>query len=332
MRAELKRFASAGLMLGLGVALVRSSAGCSVVLGTNDYQVSGCASSANALDASKRDRLVRACMYLYGCHPWLPNQRISECVTYDVPELFTYWSASLGAKTCADIQAARGVSWARSGDCPSDTSPSHCDGSRAISCGKFAVNHGIVTDCKVGGGVCTTYTAGDGKSYADCQVGSGTCSGTTDGCDGNNYYSCIGGKKIGTECDKLNSDCETRSGSTSCYFRAPKCATPGADCDGTVLVDCSDGHELRYDCGGAGLGCKTIKTADSSTVYCLAPSCGADEIQTCEESCDEDGEHANICVGGSPFKVDCVALGFKRCKQYSASKSIDRPYILCQEI
>lgn len=312
----------------LVVWLANLGAGCSQVIGASDYKVAplSCETAASQLEPTKRDRIVRACALLLGCNPFLPTQRLSDCVTYDTPELYTYYSSSLAAKSCADIEATQGIGWARPGDCASASATPHCVGTRAVTCRDGAVNFGLSFDCNVRGGTCTTYTASDGSTQVGCQVAAGSCTGSTQACESNSAYTCLGGKKIGLDCGKLNSTCKVSGGESACYFNGPTCDAAGVTCDGDVLVNCSGGQASRFDCGATGLKC----SADGDKSYCLAKPCTTDQADGCEESC-EDETHAVLCLGGSPLKVDCTSLGFSKCKPFDPNPSgVNRPYVLCE--
>lgn len=319
---------SLGFTAALSIWLVNVGSGCSVVVGASDYKVGAqtCDNAATNLEASKRDRIVRACVLLNGCNPFLPTQRLSECITYDTPELYTYYSSSLGAKSCADIEATQGIGWARAGDCASASTAPHCVGTRAVTCRDGAINNGIAFDCNVRGGTCATYTDGAGATQVGCQVAPGTCTNGDEGCENNNAFTCLGGKKIGIGCGKINSTCRVASGVSACYFNGPSCDTAGVTCEGGAIVQCADGQSSRFDCSATGLVCQ----AGDANAYCLAKPCTTEQSEACEESCDDDGVHANLCVGGSPLKIDCVGLGFKACQPYPANpKGVNRPYVLC---
>jgi len=82
-------------------------------------------------------------------------------------------------------------------------------------------------------------------------------------------------------------------------------------CEGNDAVTvCSDGTQLRYDCGSVGLACATTGRRE----YCFAPGCNAADIDfVCNEGCSDDGSSLTFCYGGLPYSVECSDYGFTKC-------------------
>jgi hypothetical protein len=270
---------------------------------------------ASNIVQAKLERITKACVMLWGCDPYVPNETLSNCISIDVPEAYLYYGCSLTASSCADIIACRGYGYPTMADCPA--SGPHCNGNRAANC--TGAGTGNVTDCTVTGGTCAMYTSA-GTTYAGCDVVPGC--GQTDGlphCNGNTLYTCFGDAGIGKNCFTAET-CKTAGTTTSCYANLPACSTPGAACAGNDIQDCfTNGTEATFACSHVGLGCQSAA--------CVAPGCTVANETSCTESCS--GTVMSLCIGGAPFAVDCAKYGFSHCAAFNPAGGITTHYVEC---
>lgn len=149
---------------------------------------------------------------------------------------------------------------------------SGCAGTSLVDCesaGTRMLDHGF--DCAdYGSGACVESDGGVGPY---CSPGPETTSCTTDSpptCDGNfAANTCVGGKNIRINCDKLGLPCDV-SGLTAvdplgaCVKRGSGACSPGSDtCENgtTTLRSCGRGAFVDIDCASVGLGKCSVNAA-----------------------------------------------------------------------
>jgi len=276
---------------------------------------------ASNVDPVKLERITKACVLYLSCDPYCPNSTLSQCISNDYPEAYQFYSCSLTATSCAQLDTCTGYDYATAADCPA--AGASCNGSRAANCFGAGANQGAVDDCSVNGGTCTTYTT-DAGTFAGCNV-MPTCT-ETDGlqhCIGNTLYTCVSGVGIGDNCS-TGTTCKTGGSGTSCYQNLPSCQTTGTTCAGSDLQDCfTDGTQATFHCGNVGLAC------DGTNGQCLAPGCSATDTAGCTESCN--GSTMGLCVGGAKVMVDCTKYGFSTCQMVATTTctSFTTPFAQC---
>jgi hypothetical protein len=288
------------------------------------------------LTASDRVSVIKACMLMSGCTPWFfPPTTLSTCISYDHPALAQHTRCTTAATTCAQYEQCTGIGPApASAACANTATPSYkCAGTQAVTCGGNLAtdpSNGYAYDCAVRGGQCQTYAGGVGcvmESSCSTPASTNEC-GTS-----NDLYTCIGGVGFGVNCaDAFNATCSTGSDGTSCYYPLQPCASGAGDsCNGSIAIQCdssSGNKQIQYNCGAMGLSCGAT-TANS--LHCLGSGCTPSDESSCAESCDADGTHINLCVGGAPVKLSCTDYGFSRCASYNAdaANGFPNPFSLC---
>jgi hypothetical protein len=283
----------------------------------------GC--SASSIDPQKIASVVRDCVLEFGCNPSLPTLTLSQCITGDYPAAVpAAYGCGVGASGCGAVEQCTGFDFPTTSDCPS--AGEYCNGNRAAHC--TGPERGVVEDCAVTGGNCTTY-ANEGGSYVGCEVV--TYCTDTDGkthcCPGfgcvSSVYTCYGHVAIGTGCS-AQEPCGILDGSAGCHPTLPLCVAPGSSCSGSDLLVCGeDERQLTLPCGSAGLSC----TVSDGLPQCLAPGCSAADVDACQESCT--GSIANLCVGGARVQANCKSYGFSACQVYAGSAPLPGSYVEC---
>jgi hypothetical protein len=291
--------------------------------------------TAPDVTAANHKAVIQSCMLMGGCTPWfLPPSTLSTCISYDYPALAQYTRCATAA-TCSAYETCTGIGPApAAAACTNSATATYlCSGTQAVTCGGGLVtdpSNGYAYDCAIRGGHCQTYTGGVG-----CVV-ENTCTtpaGTYECGASNDLYQCIGGVGFGANCAQaFNATCMNGSQGNSCYYPLQPCATGAGDsCNGTTAIECdtaTGGKQVQYNCGAMGLSCgSTIANA----YYCLGTGCTPSDESSCMESCDSDGTHINVCIGGAQVKLNCPDYGLTKCSSYLASPSngFPNPFSLC---
>jgi hypothetical protein len=274
-------------------------------------------------------QLVNACVLAVSCDPLFFDVTVSDCINRDYLNTFFPNKCLADITSCDDYYACQGSRIATLSECSEasneDTDIGTCNAGIATSC--FGSGDGIVFDCGVLGGTCTTYHESDYADFGDTAAGCQILSNCTDPTDNSLHcgtssqlYVCAATDTsatlgIGRTCP-AGSTCQTSNGNTDCYFSAPSCTTPGTSCANGQLTTCialtSDNQQYTNGCATAGLECGGTPAA------CVAPGCS-----DCTEGCNADGTGLQICIGGAPFTVDCTALGFNTCDTGTFNKTTD---------
>jgi hypothetical protein len=182
---------------------------------------------------------------------------------------------------------------------------------RAITCWHEQVL--AVRDCQRGGETCIVQ-GGDAK----CTLG--PCPGNIKDGDkpqcsasGTHKLQCEKGKLASLDCQAFGLKCTTTAdGTAGCATSGPACAGTSKRCEGNTAIGCFNGHEVRVDCGGAGLACNPTpgSTPVGACVAAPPPLGGCDPTE--KARCD--GSSIKYCYAGRPRSYFCKALGFNRCE------------------
>jgi hypothetical protein len=78
-------------------------------------------------------------------------------------------------------------------------------------------------------------------------------------------------------------------------------------------VTCYNGHEVKVDCGAAGMTCATSEPAGRTVGACVPPVAAG--VTPCDPSAPArcDGATIKYCEAGQPRSFLCKALGFNKC-------------------
>jgi hypothetical protein len=270
--------------------------------------------------------LVNACVLAISCDPYLFPISLSDCITLDALHATPYYSCLSTITSCTGASnsyyACQGLRLATlaATECPGITSK--CTGNVAFDCSgvvPFSGANGLVTNCNLLGGTCTTYTDLNSNSRADCLVvPTCTVSGSGLQCSGNNLYACTPltmgastGIGVGNTCSANATCTTTASGGTDCYPNgSATCTAPGtASCNGGTMQSCSvAGQTFDYDCTQAG---GTCATGGATGAACVSPGCSA--TTQCAEACNTGTGVITACVGGAQYSIDCTQYGFTGC-------------------
>ncbi|MEZ4373289.1 MAG: hypothetical protein R3B07_20870 [Polyangiaceae bacterium] len=298
----------AGAVGGSGGSQGGSSGG--GVGGTAGVGGSGGFSNCDGISQPNWD-VVRSCILRNSCSPFVQGITISDCVTWNYQSAFLGTSCTLAAKNCDDVATCVGYGFA--GDA--------CDGQTGIRCENnvaYDCKNDFFLDCSTRGGTCVLYDSnGDFvNDSAGCKVTQCSDPDGTERCEGNNYYTCIGGEGIGAACSAVQAECRSQGGQTGCFLKtSDSCTTSGLTCDGNTANLCTGGTLLKLNCTSVGLECSD----DLSGTYCAAAGCTPEQASACEESCN--GSVMSLCYGGVPFAVDCQDYGFARCGMFNNPSS-----------
>jgi hypothetical protein len=184
------------------------------------------------------------------------------------------------------------------------------DAGRALTCWHDQTL--AVRDCPRGGEQCIVV-----GGEATCTLG--PCGGVAEGdkprcsASGTHLLHCEKGKLASLNCAAFGLKCSVAAdGAAGCSTSGPSCAPGAARCDADVAVGCFNGHEVRVDCGAAGLSCSQNPSAGTPVGACVAsplPSgtCDAGEKPRCEDA------NIRYCAAGRPRSYSCKAVGFGRC-------------------
>lgn len=294
------------LLLAVGLAL---ASGCNSVLGLNNFHVTqdngsdGGAGAPACGDVTMNQKVIQTCVLRASCSPFVPNARISDCITLNLQQAFIGTACTSAATDCSEVDLCQGYGFTTPQQCSGQTG-ARCQNNVAINC-----TQGYYIDCTKQGGQCRTYDSnGDGTlDTADCMVVNSCTS--AQGCQGDALYTCINGVGYGMACGNFGAQCSTQSGQPACQLATQTCSGTLPPCANGSAQVCINGLKTTFDCGSVGLDCKSDSTYGP---YCVAPGCTLKKAATCAESCT--GSIAHLCYGGVPFDVDCKKYGFSTCK------------------
>ncbi len=224
----------------------------------------------------------------------------------------------LRANSCAELRSCglRGASPTACTGRGRDNPAGYCDiDGRALSC--FHERVAGVRDCPRGGEQCSVREGQAACSLGACpnEIAEGAppvCSAS-----GTRILRCEHGVLSSLDCAAFGLICSGGGGAgAACAPPTTPCAGAGSRCEGDVSVSCYNGHEVRVECGAAGLSCGTTDSQASRTVgACVAPAPVAPGPGACDPGAPArcDGATLRYCFAGQPRSVLCKALGFNRC-------------------
>lgn len=179
-----------------------------------------------------------------------------------------------------------------------------CDADgRAVTCKDEKVS--LVRDCPRGGEQCVV---ADG--HAICALGA--CDqDATPYCSksATRIFECKKGKLRSLDCDAFGLTCVTDKESPVCATKGASCTEGSTRCDKDVAVACFHGHEVKVDCGAAGMSCGGTGSKLGACVA-KAPAEGACDASD-KPKCD--GATLKWCAWGSPRSYLCKSMGFSKC-------------------
>ncbi len=269
----------------------------------------GCDGRRTPIDAD----VVRSCVLKVSCSPFDPVDLISACVTLNTQ--LTYPSADCrSAMSCADVTRCTGEGFTQT-PCAADDPAWKCDGSKVVNC-----RDGYFLDCAAYAGSCALYTDATQGERAGCQV-LPQCSDDAGQlhCAGSVLYECEQGVGFGQDCAQSGRVCLDDGVSAGCFDALPSCDADSMACLDDVATTCSGGELVQSNCGSVGLRC------DPSSLDCLAPGCGPEKWESCEETCS--GSELTLCYGGAPYSIDCKDFGFASCETFRRGDSV--VYAVC---
>jgi hypothetical protein len=170
-----------------------------------------------------------------------------------------------------------------------------------------------VRDCPRGGEQCIVV---DGQ--ATCTLGpcpATIAEGEKARCSasGRHLLHCEKGKLASLDCEAFGLKCAVGAdGVAGCATSGAPCAAASRRCDGNAAVGCYDGHEVRVDCGAAGMTCASTP-GNTPVGACFSPAPPPMEACDMSDHGKCDGANVKYCYAGLPRVYPCKALGFNRC-------------------
>jgi hypothetical protein len=178
---------------------------------------------------------------------------------------------------------------------------------RALTCdhGKVAA----VRDCLRGGEQCFVSKGQSLCSLGHCSdtdVAGPHCSAS-----GSRVLQCEAGRVTSLDCAVFGLRCvDEKNGApagkgAACATTSPTCVEGAKRCDGKTEIGCYHGHEVRTDCGAAGLTCDP--SSSSPVGVCAVPKesaggCSNGDAPKC------DGGNIKYCEHGRPRSYHCTTL------------------------
>lgn len=213
------------------------------------------------------------------CAPDSPNRVRVQCSNPQAGPPTAIEPCVLAGKTCTFVDESTSMCTGATTDTCSQGIT--CSGTSAVDCrvdSTKLVDHGV--DCAAfGAGTCVL--EGTDVQHAACAPGEGAppCDGgATVTCDpdGGVAQSCVGGKLVALDCQRLGVGCDATNAPT--YDPLQACAER-ADAGGCIAADdcrqgkvrsCGQGMAFEADCAALGLGpCELID--DGALAHCKAP-------------------------------------------------------------
>ncbi|HEY4014780.1 MAG TPA: hypothetical protein VGM06_15660 [Polyangiaceae bacterium] len=271
--------------------------------------------------------LVKTCVEVASCDPFVLLVPISECITQDVLHasgVGTAFDCLSNITDCNGYYACQGVRFATASECP--TFASQCIGNVAYNCDFSFL--GQVTNCAlIPGGTCVHHTEGS-DDLADCIVQPSCTVAGTNTCVTNSNSTCttVTGQAtnvgLGRAC--VDATCTTASGVGCTFDGTALCDTENSSsCNGTTVAQqCGlPAQAFNYDCTTAG---GTCAPNGATAALCVSPGCTAAQAANCVESCD-GANTITVCVGGAPYAIDCTQYGFGSCNTTTGGNAYCAP-------
>lgn len=270
------------------------------------------------------DDVEHMCALLTGCGDKLPFP--PDLVPHDLPacvralgqELasasavafsLTLRECGLRASSCGQLRACA-LRGAKADACAGrghGGSAEFCDSDgRAITCTNERIT--AVRDCPRGGEQCAVR---DGKAF--CALG--PC--PTDGpaaCSpsGTRVLECKKGKLTSFDCGAFGLRCVSTPDGPKCATQGAACTEGATRCEGSSAVACLHGHEVKVDCGQAGLTCGASGSRGASTIgVCATPAHDGGTCETKTAKCN--GASIEYCAFGAKRSYLCKSVGLSRC-------------------
>jgi hypothetical protein len=232
----------------------------------------------------------------------------------------------LSANSCTELRtcALRGAKPDTCTGRGKQTVAGFCDvDGRAMSC--FHDHIQAVRDCPRGGEQCAVR-----QGEALCTLGAcpdAVKEGAPPVCSasGTRILRCEHGQLVSLDCTAFGLVCGSSAGAgnggavvPTCVPPTPACTPATKRCDGNVSVSCYGGHEVKVDCGAAGLECAPPNTAGQAPMstspvgacFSSVPAASACDPQSAARC---DGATIRYCDLGKPRAYLCKSLGFSRC-------------------
>lgn len=186
-----------------------------------------------------------------------------------------------------------------------------CDADgRAITCANERV--AMVRDCPRAGEQCVVQNGKASCALGSCEKESApACSPS-----GTRVLECKRGKLLSLDCSTFGLRCVSSGDGPQCATSAPTCATGASRCEANdVAVGCWHGHEVRVDCGKAGMTCGasgSTAASSGSVGACIAkpPAEGACDPSSAPRC---DGATLKWCAWGKPRSYLCKSVGLSKC-------------------
>jgi hypothetical protein len=200
-----------------------------------------------------------------------------------------------------------------------DKAVGFCDNDgRAVTCYKEKIVQ--VRDCPRYGEQCA---AREGQST--CILGACPADVPSDGtpvCSANGLkiFQCDQGKLVSLDCTAFGLACvKDPDGKPTCAAASTPACTKGlARCDGDDHAGCVGGHEVKVQCGKAGMKCTTAPDATTNGV-CTAPPIDGGTCTPGPAKCN--GNNIDYCVAGKQRSFFCKGLGFSKCNSKNGQVS-----------
>jgi hypothetical protein len=189
---------------------------------------------------------------------------------------------------------------------------SFCDvDGRSLACWHEQVL--AVRDCPRGGEQCVVV-----EGQATCTLG--PCPAGVEGSDkarcsasGRHLLHCEKGKLASLDCAAFGLRCGTSAdGTAGCSTAGAACAGSSKRCDGNAAFGCYNGHEVKVDCGAAGMTCASTP-GNTPVGACFSPAPPPTDACDLGDRGKCDGANIKYCYAGKPRSYPCKSLGFGRC-------------------
>jgi hypothetical protein len=226
----------------------------------------------------------------------------------------------LAASTCDELRACSRPTSAQLSVCDT-TDVDTCVGNVLINCSMKKGMHEVTADdCAKAGLVCGASADGGQCGLAACDPAT-----TQPRCDGNLLVTCEdqGNVLRSLDCARDGRSCQSNSAGLAICAGSTACdaATSQFHCDGTTMVRCHQGSEMRTDCAmlGSDWTClaEVTKTENSGAQYIRCVPVAQECILGENESC-ADGV-ITYCDAGHVAKLDCRSLGLSGCSTKATS-------------
>lgn len=171
-----------------------------------------------------------------------------------------------------------------------------------------------VRDCPRGGEQCLIVGGQASCTLGSCPAGFGEGDKARCSASATHLLRCEKGKLASLDCAAFGLRCSVGAdGGAGCATTGAPCAAGTNRCDGNVAVGCINAHEVRVDCGAAGLTCNQTAGSGSPVGACVSPPPPTGACDPSDRSRCDDG-NVKYCFGGKPRTYSCKAAGFGRCE------------------